>query len=221
VPEPLRPVLRKAAEFEPTQRYADAGEFSAALEGAFAKLEEEPRPTRRRRRKLPAPSPLSVQAEAFRKVHGKALGLRFRCHRCNGPIAEEMSYCPWCGSQGNSFSELTRFPLVCPECERGVRPEWNGCPWCYAGRFESNGRPPPHDPAATRRCSKRACDGQLRPFMRYCPLCKQKPRRAWSHPDLPHRCPRCRWPTSHEFMRFCPWCGRKEPRAGSFTRYRE
>jgi serine/threonine-protein kinase len=223
VPEPLRPVLRKAAEFEPTQRYADAGEFSAALERAFAKLEEEPRPrpTRRRRRKLPAPSPLSVQAEAFRKVHGKALGLRFRCHRCNGPIAEEMSYCPWCGSQGNSFSELTRFPLVCPECERGVRPEWNSCPWCYAGRFESNGRPPPHDPIATRKCGMRGCGGQLRPFMRYCPLCKRKTRRAWSHPDLPHRCPRCRWPTSHEFMRFCPWCGRREPRAGSFTRYRE
>ena len=164
---------------------------------------------------------MTLWAEAFRKVHGKALGLRFRCHRCNGPITEEMSYCPWCGSQGNSFSELTRFPLVCPECERGVRPEWNSCPWCYAGRFESNGRPPPHDPAATRRCSKRGCAGQLRPFMRCCPLCKQKPRRAWSHPDLPHRCPRCRWPTSHEFMRFCPWCGRKEPRAGSFTRYRE
>jgi serine/threonine-protein kinase len=223
VPEPLRPVLRKAAEFEPTRRYPDAIALSDALERAFAKLDDGPqrRPPRRRRRKLPTPSPLSVQAEAFRKSHGKTLGLRFRCHRCNGPIAEEMSYCPWCGTQGNSFAELTRFPLVCPECERGVRPEWKGCPWCYPGRFESNGRPPPRDAAAERRCATRGCDGQLRTFMRYCPLCKRKPRRAWSHPDLPHRCPRCRWPTSHDFMRFCPWCGRKEPRAGSFTRYRE
>lgn len=223
VPEPLRPVLRKAAEFQPTRRYADAMEFSAALERAFAKLAPVPRrrtPRRRRRPRAPAPSPLAVQAEAFRKAHGRALGLRFRCHRCNGPIAEEMGFCPWCGTQDNSFSELTRFPLVCPECEHGVRPEWNDCPWCYAGRFESNGRRPPRDPAAVRRCATPGCEGQLRRFMHYCPMCKAKPRRPWSHPDLPDRCPRCRWPTSNEFLRFCPWCGRREPRAGSFVRYR-
>jgi serine/threonine-protein kinase len=219
VPEPLRPVLRKAAEFEPTRRYPDAVAFSEALEQAFARLEVKPvrkRARRRRRSAAPPPSPLAVQAEAFRRAHGKDLGLRFRCHRCSGPIAEAMAVCPWCGSKDNSFAELTTFPLVCPECERGVRPEWNGCPWCYAGRFESNGRRPPRDPAAVRTCPARGCEGQLRPFMRYCPLCKRKTRRAWSHPDLPDRCPRCRWPTSHAFMRFCPWCGRRESRAGSF-----
>jgi serine/threonine-protein kinase len=223
VPEPLRPVLRKAAEFEPTRRYPDAGAFSEALEQAFARCEKRtrPRPPRRRRRKAPAPSPLAVQAEAFRKAHGTSLGLRFRCHRCNGAIGEEMSFCPWCGSDSNSFAELTRFPLICPECERGVRPEWNFCPWCYKGRFESNGRTPPHDSKAVRTCTTKGCEGQLRPFMRYCPMCKAKPKRPWSHPDLPDRCPRCRWPTSREFMRHCPWCGRREPRAGGFIRYRE
>jgi serine/threonine-protein kinase len=222
VPEPLRPVLRKAAEFQPARRYANAGELAIALERAFAKLEAPRRPVpRRRRRPAPAPSPLAVQAEAFRRAHGAPLGLRYRCHRCNGPIAEEMAHCPWCGSQSNSFAFLSRFPLVCPECERGVRPEWKACPWCYAGRFESNGRQPPRDAAAVRRCAAPGCGGQLRPFMRYCPMCKRKPRRPWSHPDLPDRCPRCRWPTSHESLRYCPWCGRREPRAGSFMRHRE
>jgi serine/threonine-protein kinase len=222
VPLPLRPVLRRAAEFQPDKRYDDAVEFSEALEHAFAKLEvPKPKPVRKKRRaKKPPPSPLAAQWAAFRKAHGKTLGLRFECHRCGGPIAEEMVHCPWCGSRDNGFGEVTRYPLVCPECERGVRPEWNHCPWCYAGRFQSNGRKPPYDPQATRDCAARGCDGQLRDFMRYCPRCKRKPKRAWSHPDLPERCPKCRWPTSRDFMRFCPWCGRREPTAGSSHRPR-
>ena len=221
VPAPIQPVLRKAAEFDPRRRYPDARAFHAALEKAFARVEQ---PRRRRivRRKKPdeAPSPLAVQSEAFRKAHGKGLGLRFRCHRCDGPIAECMQYCPWCGTSDNSFIKLSSYPLVCPDCEKGVRPEWKACPWCYVGRFEGNGRKPPADPAATRRCGARGCEGDLRPFMRYCPMCKRKAKRVWSHPDLPDRCPRCRWPTSHAFLRFCAWCGRHEPRAGTFIRAR-
>jgi eukaryotic-like serine/threonine-protein kinase len=220
VPEPLRPVLRKAAEFQPRRRYADGQAFSEALERAFARLEApRVRPASRRRRRAPEPSPLAVAAQAFRRAHGRSLSLRYCCHRCEGPIAEAMAYCPWCGSSENSFSELTSFPLICPECERGVRPEWTACPWCYAGRLAGNGRRPPRDPQAVRTCT--ACgEGQLRPFMRYCPLCKHKPRRPWSHPDLPDRCPRCRWPTSREYLRHCPWCGRREPAAGAFVRRR-
>jgi serine/threonine-protein kinase len=222
VPEAVRPVLRKAAEFDPGRRYANAGAFAEALEKAFARVEA-PKPRRRaprRRRRAPEPSPLAVQAEAFRRARGKGIDLRYRCHRCDGPIAESMIYCPWCGTAENSFAEITSYPLVCPECERGVRPEWAACPWCFKGRFEGNGRRPPIDPRAERRCSARGCEGQLRPFMRYCPLCKRKTKRVWSHPELPDRCPRCRWPTSRAFLRFCPWCGRREPRAGSFIKAR-
>jgi hypothetical protein len=127
-----------------------------------------------------------------------------------------MKYCPWCGAGDNSFRDITSYPLVCPDCEKGVRREWNACPWCYPGRFVGNGRKPRADSQAERRCGTRGCDGELRPFMRYCPMCKRKTRRVWSHEDLPDRCPRCRWPTSHAFLRFCPWCGRRESRAGSF-----
>jgi serine/threonine-protein kinase len=217
VPDPVRAVLRKAAQFEPKRRYKDAVELHQALESAFARVERLPPERKVRRRLRPVDrSPLEVHAEAFRRAHGRKLGLRYGCHRCGGPIAESMKYCPWCGAGDNSFREITNYPLVCPDCEKGVRREWNACPWCYPGRFVGNGRMPPADSQAVRRCSARGCEGELRPFMRYCPLCKRKTRRMWSHEDLPDRCPRCRWPTSHAFLRFCPWCGRREPRAGSF-----
>ena len=219
VPEPLREVLRRAQAFDPGRRYEDAAVFSEALEKGFAALVAQPRARRRRRPAQPR-SPLAVQADLFRRAHGRALGLRYACHRCDGPIAEAMAHCPWCGSPDNSFQKVTRAALVCPECERSVRPEWQACPWCYAGRFRSNGRRPPPDPLATRRCGTPGCDGQLRPFMRYCPMCKRKTKRLWSHPHLPDRCPRCRWPTDRTQLRFCPWCGRREPRAGGFQRGR-
>jgi serine/threonine-protein kinase len=218
VPEPVQRVLRKAASFEPTRRYPDGVSFHEALEKAFQVVENgsRPRGVRRRRPRRDAPSPLAVQWQIFRRIHGSALGMRFGCSRCGGPMAEEMSFCPWCGAGDSSFAELTSYPLVCPDCERGVRAEWTACPWCYTGRFQGNGRRPQPDARAVRNCTRRSCEGQIRAFMRYCPLCKQKVRRAWSSPDLPDRCKRCRWPVSRSFWRYCPWCGRRESQAGSF-----
>src|SRR5262245_36235703 len=210
VPPPLRTVLRKAAAFDPRHRFGDAVAFHRALERAFARMGQ-PRPPRRRRsRARPVLSPLAVQAESFRRRSGAALALHYRCHRCDGPIAEAMRVCPWCGSGENSFRELTRYPLVCPACERGGRPDWPAVPCCYAGAFGGKGRPPRPDPRAERHCAARGCPGELRRFMRYCPVCKRKPGRPWSHPDLPERCPRCRGPVSGGFFRFCPWCGRRQ-----------
>jgi serine/threonine-protein kinase len=223
VPESVRPILKKAAAFEPGRRYADAVAVHRALEVAFRKLDERPARARtgvRRRRSKPTRSALEHQAELFRRRHGAALEMRTQCFRCEGPISESMGVCPWCGTKDNSFRNVTRYPLVCPECERGVRAEWTACPWCYAGRLAGNGRAPRPDPKAERSCARRGCDGELQPFMRYCPMCKQKPRRLWSHPELPDRCQRCRWPVSREFWRFCPWCGRREPSAGTFRNSR-
>ncbi|MBW2240983.1 MAG: protein kinase [Deltaproteobacteria bacterium] len=218
-PPPVQPVLRKAASFDPKRRYPDAMTFHHALELAFDRAEQAaaPKPRKRRRTQIQLRSPMGVEAEHFRRRHGAALGMRYRCHRCDGPIAEAMAWCPWCGSPDNSFREITRYPLVCPECERGVRAEWTACPWCYPGRLEGNGRETRPDASAERSCPRRGCDGELRLFMRYCPECKQKPKRPWSHPDLPDRCPRCRWPVSKAHWRHCPWCGRREAKAGSFS----
>ncbi len=218
VPGPVQPVLRKAAEFEPQRRYADAIALHRALENAFRQAEpaRSRRPARRRRTATPT-SALDLEAKQFKRRHGVALGLRYSCHRCDGPLSEAMLHCPWCGSGDNSLRDVTSYPLYCPHCERGVLPEWTCCPWCYPGRFEGNGKAPRPDPRAERDCTRKGCPGELQPFMRYCPCCKQKPKRLWSHTHLRDRCPRCRWPVSRSHWRYCPWCGRREPRAGTFA----
>jgi len=207
VPTPVQPVLRKALEVDLARRWPDAVAFHAALDRALTRVEH-PRTPRKRARKRRAPTPFEHETRWFKRTYGRALDLAYTCHDCDGPIAEAMKICPWCGTDRNSFTEITSFPLVCPECERGVRPEWNGCPWCYAGRFEGNGRKPPPDRRATQRCRRTGCDGQIRPFMRYCPRCKTKVQRAWKVEGLTP-CRKCRWPTTDRW-RFCAWCGRRQ-----------
>ena len=208
---PVWDVIRKATRLRPSQRYPDAGSLLAALDKTLTTMEAHRRPApRRRRRRSAQKSVFQLAADLFRRQTGRKLGMRFHCYRCDGPIAEEMRICPWCGADGHSYREITAYPLVCPHCEHGVMPEWNYCPWCYEGRFISNGRRPRFDPKATRTCSRKGCEGQLRPFMRYCPLCKQKVRRVWTVEVLSERCPSCRWPVAAEFWSYCPWCGRQE-----------
>ncbi|MBW2274377.1 MAG: protein kinase [Deltaproteobacteria bacterium] len=221
VPEPIQPVIKKAISFDSKQRYRDGIALHEALEAAFRRVESSSRRGRQRRNgERPPIAPLALEAALFARHCGNGLDLRYTCHRCSGPIAEAMSHCPWCGSPDNSFIQVSRYELVCPDCERGVHPEWGACPWCYSGRFASNGRKPRKDPKATRRCTHKGCEGQIQPFMRYCPECKQKVRRLWSHPALPDRCKRCRWPVSRASWRYCPWCGRREPKAGTFESMR-
>jgi len=223
VPEPVQPVVKKAVSFDPKHRYHDAVALHEALEAALRKVESSSRQDRRRQQprqsRLPI-APLALEATLFARHCGNGLDLRYTCHRCSGPIAEAMSHCPWCGSPDNSFIQVSRYELVCPDCERGVHPEWRACPWCYRGRFAGNGRKPRKDPKATRTCTRKGCEGQIQLFMRYCPDCKQKVRRLWSHAALPDRCKRCRWPVSSASWRFCPWCGRREPKAGTFESMR-
>ena len=174
IPTPLQPVLRKAIQVKLAARYADGGAFLRAWDRGLAKVEAKKTPAKRPRRRKPTKqeSPFELEAKLFRRRYGKPLQLHYECFRCGGPISEAMAHCPWCGTRDNSLRDVTRYALVCPECEHGVRPEWTACPWCYAGRFDGNGRKPPYDPGAERVCSRRDCEGQLRPFMRYCPLCK-------------------------------------------------
>jgi len=205
-------VLRRALARNFEQRWPDAVAFQRALEKAIALDERQaPRKKSTKRKRRPDVEPFELESRWFKRKYGRILGLRYECHSCGGPIAEAMKICPWCGTDRNAFGEITDQALICPSCERGVRPEWTACPWCYPGRFVGNGRKPPNDPQAERSCTASGCEGQLRPFMRYCPICKTKVKRPWRAEGLVP-CRKCRWPTS-EHWHWCPWCGRQQQRS--------
>lgn len=207
VPAPVQPVLRKALALDLQKRWQDGMAFHEALVRALE--QSQPRASRpRRARKRRAATPFEVETRWFKRTHGARLDARFTCCSCEGPISEAMQVCPWCGTDRNAFGEVTSYPLICPDCERGVRPEWSACPWCFPGRFEPSGKRPPLDPKAERTCRRKGCEGQLRPFMRYCPICKTKVQRPWKVEGM-KPCTRCHWPTTDRW-RFCAWCGRRQ-----------
>ncbi|MFT5443676.1 MAG: serine/threonine protein kinase [Myxococcota bacterium] len=207
VPEPIQAVLRRSLVVDASRRWANATEFCDEFEKAL----EKPvvgKLSPQRKKKAKSTTPFEHESRWFKRNYGGALTLQFSCCSCDGPVAESMRVCPWCGTDRNAFSEVTSYPLICPDCEKGVRREWNACPWCYAGRFESNGKPIPADKQVERTCQNRTCDGELRRFMRYCPKCKMKVERPWRVAGL-SQCTRCRWPTTDRW-RFCPWCARRQ-----------
>lgn len=214
-PERVAKVLEGALSLDPAARPEDGIAFHRALERAVEHTRRERdvhrrrerARDRRRRRKAPPADPFALEAEWFRKRHGRDFEAHYDCHACDGPISESMRHCPWCGSDRNAFVEVTRFPLVCPDCERGVRPEWGACPTCRSGRFEPNGRPIPGAARAERRCKRPGCGAPIQRFMHYCPGCKARVERPWKLPGL-GSCPRCRWAVAPRW-RFCGWCGRR------------
>lgn len=208
VPRDVARLLRRSIQLDSDRRPPDATHFHQELEKSLARSARKPPVRRRKSREVEEETPFEVETKLFLRRYQKSLGLAYDCFRCGGPISEAMSFCPWCRTKENSLIEVTNYPLVCPECEHGVRPEWTSCPWCFRGHLEGNGKKPRIDSRAERSCARRGCDGELRVFMRYCPVCKERPRRPWSHPDLAERCHHCRGPVHRLFWRFCPWCGR-------------
>lgn len=219
-PSEVQPVLQRALSLNLERRYADGGEFSAALQGALKRRERGVLAAERLRHKRGKPGrppisnerdPFDLEVGWFRKRFGKQLEARFDCHACDGPVAESMRHCPWCGSNQNAFGEVTAYPLICPDCERGVRPEWSACPTCSAGRFVANGRPIPSTRRSERICKRSGCGAPIDRFMHYCPGCKDRVTRAWRVEGL-KGCERCDWPMVPRW-RFCGWCGRRNAHA--------
>ena len=218
-PERVQPVIRRALTLDLRKRWSDGVEFHEALTKAIESTASDRErskkkaktPSRTTRKTGTPPDPFVLETEWFRKRFGRALEASFACHACDGPIAESMSHCPWCGTTRNSFAHVTKFPLVCPSCERGVRAEWRACPTCSRGRFEGNGKPIPPGRHSERSCRRPGCGAPIDRLMRYCPACKQKVARPWKIEGL-EPCERCRWPMASRW-RFCAWCGKKNSAA--------
>lgn len=216
-PGPVQGVIRKGLALDLDRRFHDGVEFHQALTHAIERHKSssaaraaQSRP-RRLRKPVQEPDPFALEAGWFRKRFGRVLETHFDCHACDGPISESMRHCPWCGTTRNSFAEVTKLPLICPDCERGVRPEWSACPTCSSGRFESNGHKIPGERTAERTCRRKGCGTPIHRFMHYCPRCKTPVSKPWKIEGL-GGCARCRWPFVPRW-RFCAWCGRRNAKA--------
>ena len=200
-------VIRKSMQLDPADRYRSAVEMYRAFQSARRSLRSKQRAARR-----PAPAKRkaswrNVQWRQFNRRFRTLLDSRLECRHCQGPVAESMHYCPWCGHDHPSRGSDTTMPAMCPRCERGVKTDWPYCAWCFGAGFEvENSRHYP-DRRYVARCSNRKCQSPLMPFMKYCPWCRVKVRRRWRIGDESHACRGCGWGVAGEFWDYCAWCG--------------
>ena len=201
-------VLRKAIQLDPAKRFRDA----MLMQAEFERLQSHSRRQQRakaRNGSRSGPSWRQQQWREFQRKYRKVLQTSHNCRRCEGPVAESMQACPWCGFDHPARGCESSMPSSCPRCERGVKNDWNYCPWCYGPGFvEETGRRYP-DKRYTARCSNKRCRGLLIPFMRYCPWCRGKVHRPWKLSGSRHSCKACKWGIAKEFWNFCAWC--REP----------
>lgn len=211
----LRPeaieVLRRSIEVDPQERYATAEGMRAAWKRIGAKALSEAGSARGRAKRAGASTQnwRTLQRVEFRRRFGALLETRLACGRCDGPVSEAMTFCPWCRADRSLLEEPTSFPQECPRCRRGMKLDWSYCPWCYGPGFEVASKRAYADKRYAARCASAACDRKLlMPWMRYCPWCHAKVRRKWRVEGVDDRCPGCGWGVVGEFWSCCPWCGK-------------
>ena len=201
-------VLKNAIQLDPRRRYRDAVQMQAAFGKARSHVRKQkrakPRGSVRR-----GSSWRQLQWREFQRQFKQALETRHSCRRCEGPVAESMQFCPWCGFDNPARGSESRMPSSCPRCERGVKNDWDYCAWCYGPGFvEESSRSYP-DKRYSVRCEHKRCRGPLMPFMRYCPWCRKKVRRVWRLIDSRQSCKSCDWGIARDYWNYCAWC--REP----------
>jgi len=208
----LAELLRKAIQLDPDNRYRNAIEMHAA----FEKLQSRARRQRKdckqtgvRKPARPGSSWRQMQWREFRRQFRSALDTSHHCRSCEGPVAESMQACPWCGFDNPARGATTKMPAHCPRCERGVKADWDYCAWCYGRGFEAETSRRYPDKRYVARCQNNRCREPLMPFMRYCPWCRSKVKRPWKIAGSQQKCHACNWGIAKEFWNFCAWC--REP----------
>jgi len=204
-------VLRKSIQLDPKKRYRDAVQMQAAFGKAQSHVRKQKRTAGVASTKTAkvGSSWRRMQWREFQRKYKKTLQTSHACRKCEGPVAESMQCCPWCGFDNPARGSESRMPSSCPRCERGVKNDWDYCAWCYGPGFvEESSRKYP-DKRYTTKCERERCRGPLMPFMRYCPWCRKKVRRAWKLAGSRHACKSCNWGIARDFWKYCAWC--REP----------
>ncbi len=204
-------LIQRSLELDVRRRYYDAGQMLAAYRRikvpTIRHYRERHRSNGRAAREVRELDWQRVRHREFQRRFGRLLQTRHQCASCEGPVAESMSSCPWCGKKLNFRTEETNFPAQCPRCHRGMKVDWHYCPWCYGPGFEPLSTRRYSDRRYTHRCSNPNCERKLlMPFMRYCPWCHRRVRKKWKIEGSSDTCGRCGWGVLRAFWSYCPWC---------------
>lgn len=210
IPSEFAALLRKAIQLDPANRYKTAAEMYAA----FRRIQ---RSTKRSSSISKSKNKLSsssnkgsawrrLQWREFQRQFRTALDTRHECRRCDGPVAENMQGCPWCGVSHPSRGAETSMPAVCPRCERGVKSDWAYCAWCYGSGFEIETDRRYPDKRYSSKCARQRCRQPLMPFMQYCPWCRVEVKKATKITGNKDKCVSCEHGIAREFWKYCAWC---------------
>lgn len=209
LPPSMISFLRRAMEVDEKKRYRDCVQMLAAFRRLKPKALR--KVTTRAKRRSPRGNGTdwkTLRRRQFKRQYGALLETRHTCRRCTGPISEAMQFCPWCGIRRRVYDGPTKFPQRCKRCGRGQKLDWKYCAWCYGPAASTDPNRKYTDVRYEGRCANPACTRKdLMPFMRYCPWCRTKVRKAWRVPDSRDKCRSCGWGTIREFWDHCPWCG--------------
>lgn len=205
-PPELAEMLRKSIQLDPADRYRSAIEMYAAFRKIRRRSAKQNSKGRKGRSPVNGAAWRKMQWREFQRQFRGALGTDFQCRRCEGPVAESMHCCPWCGTDHPSRPADTRMPAVCPRCERGVKTDWNYCAWCYGPGFEVETARRYADKRYSGKCANQRCREPLMPFMRYCPWCRVKIKKTWKIAGSKHKCRSCKWGIVREYWNYCAWC---------------
>ena len=145
-----------------------------------------------------------LRRQSFTKRYKKVFIFFHSCSDCGEPIAEPMSFCPWCGS-GKNASKLHCFLAF-------LRP----LPQGYAAGVELLSvvqRHRLHCPRTDRAyrlfpitAGAAIAGGKSLRFMKNCPWCHRKIKKKWLVWPFPEICGKCGSSVDSEFWSFCPWC---------------
>jgi serine/threonine-protein kinase len=158
-------MLKKAIQLDPAKRYRNAIQMYAD----FEKLQSHARRQKKPKAKAIARNGSAwrqVQWREFQRQYRKVLDTSHHCRSCEGPVAENMQACPWCGFDNPARGSESSMPSSCPRCERGVKNDWDYCAWCYGSGFVES------------KHSCKACKwGIAKEFWNYCAWCREPVRR--------------------------------------------
>ncbi len=204
-------LIQKGIQVDARKRFRDAGAMYTAFKRIKSPLKRHgPRTTRAAKTATPTQSWKEVRRKEFLRQYGRELEIRHVCKACEGPLAETMHFCPWCGKNRQKHDGDHRFRLSCPRCRRGLKSDWHYCPWCFGPGFEPSSQRELPDRRYEARCDNLRCERKLlMPFMKYCPWCRRKVRKKWKLKGSTHKCGRCGWGIAAAFWSYCPWCAKQ------------